>query len=134
MTDDDTLARYKKRENREVTAVQLRLDTDGFGYRKWGGDQRCKSGDWVVDNGGDVYTVDAETFRETYRECGPGRYLKVAPVWAERASQPGVIETREGMTRYAAGDWLVYNGAGRTDGYAMGAETFADLYEPLKEE
>jgi acetylornithine deacetylase/succinyl-diaminopimelate desuccinylase-like protein len=36
----------------------------------------AKAGDWLVDNGGDVYTVDAEVFARTYREVARGAYVK----------------------------------------------------------
>src|SRR5258707_14820409 len=56
------LQEYRRRERTHVTAVRLDLDTDGFTYHKWGSAQRCKRGDWLVNNQGDVYTIDAETF------------------------------------------------------------------------
>ncbi len=125
------LRRYRKKPDTAVTAVRLDLETDGFTYRKWGGEQRCKAGDWVVDNDGDVYTIDAESFASTYDSAPgePGRYIKSAPVWAEKAETTGVIETKEGSTEYEAGDYLVYNGPERTDGYAMKPETFEGMYE-----
>ena len=54
--------RYRKRADQFVVAVRLDLEGAGFRYRKWGGEQQCKAGDWVVDNDGEVYTVDAESF------------------------------------------------------------------------
>jgi hypothetical protein len=124
-----TLRGFRKKKAAVVTAVRLDLETEGFVYRKWQGEQRCKAGDWVVDNQGDVYTIDAETFAATYREVAPGRYAKTAPVWAEVAKSQGVIQTKEGSTAFEAGDYLVYNGPNRKDGYAVGAEKFAVLYE-----
>ena len=112
-----------------MTAVRLDLDTDGFTYRKWGGTQHCKRGDWLVNNQGDVYTVDGETFERTYRQVSPGVYEKNAPVWAEQAETPGTIQTKEGSTGYQKGDYLVFNDPGGKDGYAMTAETFHALYE-----
>lgn len=123
--------RYRRREATSVTAVRLDLETGGFTYRKWGAIQRCKPGDWLVDNGGDVYTVDADSFAATYRPIGPGRYRKSGVVWAEQAEAPGAIETKEGATDYDAGDFLVFNDEAGKDGYAMSAETFRRLYEPL---
>ena len=105
------------------------LDCEGFTYEKWGGTQRCKAGDWIVNNAGDTYTIDAEIFAKTYREIGPGTYEKDVPVWAERAKVAGKIPTKEGSTAYEAGDMLVFNDAERIDGYAMSAETFESLYE-----
>jgi len=49
--------RYRRKPDQYVVAVQLRLETDGFRYRKWGDEQRCKQNDWLVDNNGSVHTV-----------------------------------------------------------------------------
>ena len=65
--------RYVRRPDRPVAAVRLALDTDGLVYRKWGGEQRAKAGDWIVDNDGDVYTVDADVFARTYRQKDTAR-------------------------------------------------------------
>jgi hypothetical protein len=111
--------------------VRLLLDTDGLVYRKWGGEQRAKAGDWIVDNDGDVYTVDAEVFARTYRpvsEWGPGAYVKVTSVWAERATQPGTVTTKEGVTAYEPGDFLVSNNRDGSDAYAVGAKKFEEMY------
>ncbi|HEY9063848.1 MAG TPA: hypothetical protein VIO33_02625 [Burkholderiaceae bacterium] len=121
--------RYRARPDRFVVAVQLKLDTDGFGYRKWDNDQRCKPGDWLVDNDGDVYTVDADSFARTYRELRRGHYVKSTRIWAEQATDSGSVATKEGHTRYAKGDWLVSNNEDGTDSYAISAEKFERLYE-----
>jgi hypothetical protein len=92
------LSKYVKKKVSRVIAVQLDLDTDGFNYQKWGGTQSCKAGDWLVNNDGDVYTVDRDTFARTYCAVSPGVYEKVAPVWAEVAEHPGQIKTKEGLT------------------------------------
>ena len=130
--------RYVPRPDRPVAAVRLAFDEDGFalGYRKWGADQRAKAGDWLVDNHGDVYTVDAAVFARTYRavkDMGPGAYVKTTPVWAERAEKPGVVPTKEGSTRYDAGDYLVSNSDDDSDRYAISAEKFETLYMPADE-
>ena len=123
------MRQYRRKERTFVTAVCLDLDAGGFTYLKWGGTQRCKRGDWLVDNQGDVYTIDGKTFERTYQIVSPGLYEKIAPVWAEVAAEPGTIQTKEGSTAYLAGDYLVFNAPDRTDGYAMKAETFRQLYE-----
>ena len=122
--------RFVRRPDRPVAAVRLALETDGLVYRKWGGEQRARSGDWLVDNEGDVYTVDAEVFERTYRPTGPGTYVKSTPVWAERAAEAGSVRTKEGVTHYEAGDFIVSNNADGSDSYAMTAEKFESLYEP----
>jgi hypothetical protein len=60
----------------------------------------------------------------------PGLYEKIAPVWARPAEADGVIATKEGETRYRAGDMIVYNDPEGIDGWAMSSETFETLYEP----
>ena len=89
----------------------------------------CKRGDWLVNNAGDIYTVDGETFARTYREEGPGRYVKFTVVWAEVAATAGVARTKEGSTRYDAGDYLVYNEPEGGDVYAVAKAVFERMYE-----
>jgi hypothetical protein len=125
-------AKYVRRAGATVTAVQLDLDTDGFSYRKWGGIQKCKPGDWIVNNAGEVYTVDRESFARGYRAVAPGVYRKVAPVWAERADRDGEIRTKEGVTRYQAGAYVVFNDEQGLDGYAMEPKAFEEMYEPAE--
>lgn len=124
-----TQQRFRRRPEQAVIAVQLRLDTEGLRYRKWGHDQFAKPGDWLVDNGGDVYTVDAKVFGRTYSEVSRGAYVKTAPVWAERAVTAGSMLTKEGTTAYSAGDWLVSNAVEGGDSYAISPEKFETLYE-----
>ncbi len=66
--------KYLKRQGQHVVAVQLDLEMDGFTYQKWGGTQTCKAGDWLVNNDGDVYTIDRDTFARTYQAMSPGMY------------------------------------------------------------
>ena len=124
------LTKYQKKTASQVVAVQLDLETDGLTYQKWGGTQTCKAGDWIVNNDGEIYTVDRETFSRTYSAVSPGIYEKVAPVWARVAEQPGQIATKEGMTHYQAGAYLVYNDPDGKDGYAVDAEAFEKMYAP----
>jgi len=121
--------RYRKKADRFVIAVRLDLDTDGFTYRKWGAEQRCKHGDWLVDNEGDIYSVDSDVFAKTYRRVSPGVYVKTGPVWAEVATASGSVVTNEGKSFYKAGDYLVYNNEDGTDAYCIGADKFESMYE-----
>jgi hypothetical protein len=122
--------RYLRRPDVPVVAVRLALETPGLVYRKWGGEQRAKAGDWLVDNDGDVYTVDADSFARTYRATGsgPGTYVKTTPIWATRAARAGAVHTKEGITHYEAGDYLVSNNDDDTDQYAVAAAEFERLY------
>jgi hypothetical protein len=121
--------RYVKRPGQYVVAVQLDVETAGFTYRKWGGTQTCRSGDWLVNNNGDIYSVNGESFARTYRQTGPGTYVKSTPVWAEVAATAGAIPTKEGATQYQAGDYLVYNEPQGGDAYAVSKEKFERMYE-----
>lgn len=120
--------KYQKRPSQFVTAVRLALDTKGLVYRKWGSTQRAKRGDWLVDNAGEVYTVDGRSFRRTYRKLSPGVYLKITPVWAEVAERTGRIRTREGWSSYRKGDYLVYNQRRGGDGYCIRPAKFRTMY------
>ena len=123
--------RYRRRPDQPVAAVRLQLETEGFHYWKWGDRQRCKQGDWIVDNNGDVYTVDADSFARTYRpvEGCVAAYVKTTPIWAERTTAAGSTETKEGKTQYEAGDYLVSNAEDGSDAYAISAEKFEKMYE-----
>ncbi len=121
--------RYRKRPEQAVTAVQFDLDCSGFLYQKWGAEQRCKPGDWLVDNDGDIYSVDAEVFKRTYRKVQPGRFVKTTPVWAEQTEEAGSIRTKEGESHYQAGDFLVFNNQDGSDGYCVSADKFLSMYE-----
>jgi hypothetical protein len=121
--------RYRKKADQFVVAVQFDLDTEGFNYRKWGAEQRCKKGDWVIDNEGDIYSVDGEVFAKTYRNVNPGIYVKTTPIWAEVAAQPGSVVTKEGKSHYQSGDYLVYNNDDGTDAYCISAVKFESIFE-----
>jgi hypothetical protein len=123
--------KYIKRASEFVTAVQIDLDLESFTYRKWGAIQRCSCGDWLVDNQGDVYTVEGATFARTYRQTGPGTYVKTTPVWAEVATAAGEVPTKEGSTHFEGGDYLVYNQPDGRDGYAVAKRDFERIYQAM---
>lgn len=125
------LRQYRKKSTSTITAVRLALETEGFTYRKWGGEQRCKAGDWIVDNGSDCYTIDAGSFARSYRQVGPGTFVKVQPVWAQVAESAGRVTTKEGSTAYRAGDYIVSNNDDGSDNYAVDKASFESLYEPM---
>ncbi len=123
------LRRYRKKADQFVIAVQLDLETEGFIYNKWGAEQQCKRGDWLVNNGGDIYSVDKESFAKTYRCVGDGKYVKSTPIWAEMASKDGRVTTKEGESHCRAGDYLVFNNKDKTDAYCISASKFESMYE-----
>ena len=125
------MKKYRKKKGTEVLAIQFNFDSDGFVYEKWGETQRCKPGDWIVASDDDTYTVDAESFARTYQEVGPGRFFKIAAVWARLATAAGTVPTKEGATRYEPGDYIVCNDAEQTDCYAVSADKFENSYEEV---
>jgi len=125
--------KYRKRENQFVVAVQLELETDGFRYNKWGAVQQCHRGDWLVNNGGDVYTINEDSFASTYREVKPGQYVKTTPVWAYVAVDAGKVQTKEGTTEYKRGDYWVANNPDGSDAYAVSKDKFEEMYEELND-
>ena len=124
--------KYRKKPTQFVVAVKLDLDTRGLEYRKWGALQRAKRGDWLVDNNGEIYTVESRVFARTYRRLRPGIYVKRTPVWAEIATVAGSVKTKEGRSRYRRGDYLVFNEASGGDGYCMSAAKFKSMYQPAR--
>ena len=121
-------APYRKKASQYVVAVQLDLDTDGLVYRKWGDTQRAKRGDWLVDNDGDIYTVDAKVFARTYERVEGGMYIKTTPIWAEVATRDGSVKTKEGRSHYKRGDYIVSNNKNGDDAYCISAKKFEDMY------
>ena len=124
---------YRKKASEYVVAVRLDFETDGLVYRKWGGTQRAKAGDWLVDNAGDVYTVDAEVFARTYERVLAGVYIKITPVWAEVATHAGSVKTKEGQSHYQAGDYIVSNNKNGDDAYCTAKEKFESMYSRVAE-
>ncbi len=127
--DKDHYSLYKKKQNQIITAVQLDLDTSGFTFHKWGGEQQCRAGDWLVNSDDDCYTVTNLSFQKTYTRVSPGRYLKHATVKAKQALTAGSVKTQEGQTSYQAGDYIVKNTEDESDSYAVAKDPFNRLYE-----
>jgi hypothetical protein len=121
--------RYRKKPGQIVIAVQLQLDFTDFVYHKWGAAQHAKPGDWLVNNDGEIYTVDRESFAHSYQEVQPGYYVKTTPVWARVATQAGQIKTKEGISYYQAGDYLLSNEPDGNDTYCISAARFQVMYE-----
>ncbi len=127
-----SLKKYRKKADQVIHAIQVDLELISFNYRKWGDNQTCKAGDWLVENNGNVYTVDQQVFADTYLQIAPATYKKIAPVWARQADEGGSVETKEGRSYYKAGDYIVANQADGSDAWCMGEQEFHDLYEVVE--
>ena len=124
--------KYCKKSDQFIVAVQLNLNTQGFIYEKWGSYQRCKQNDWVVNNNGDIYTIDKEVFSKTYKKVQDGIYVKTGYVYAEVTKESGTVETREGRSHYKKGDYLLFNSEDGTDTYCVSAKKFESMYERVE--
>ena len=125
--------KYKKKSPQIVTGVQLSLVTEGFDYEKWGGKQHCKAGDWLVNNDGECYTVDQESFANTYVQVAPGQFIKSTPIWATQAEESGSVRTKEGKSEYVAGDYITCNNEDGTDTYTIPKAKFETTYIEVDE-
>lgn len=133
------LLKYQRKPGNEVQAIQL-MPGAMLTYKSWGGLQSAIGGDWLVRRkDGETYTVEQKSFAATYsnviagEQLSVGWYDKHAPVWATVAPAGGEMETKEGKSAYAAGDYLCYNSADRTDGWPMPPAKFESLYELIVE-
>jgi len=134
---ENGLTKYARRKDATIVAVQLNLalyNTNAAGvlqYKKWGGINTAREGDWLVNNGGECYTIDVESFASTYTLVDPdtpGIYFKTGSVWAKKATEDGAVKTKEGESHYKAGDWIVFNNEDGTDGYKVTDEKFRKMY------
>ncbi len=123
------LKEYVPKAQATAIAVQINLDIEGFTYMKWGAEQRCSRGDWLVDNYGDVYTVTDKTFTTTYRMERPGLYRKIASVWARVAQTKGTIRSEEGETEYEPGDYVAFHAPDAELGWAVPPLKFLERYD-----
>ena len=98
-----------------------------------GATQYCKPGDWLVDNQGDCYTTDKDSFAATYTGVSPGVYQKCRTVWARPALETGSIRTKEGSTNYSTGGYLVSNNIKDSDPYAVSKTFFEHSYDQVPE-
>ncbi len=123
--------KYRKKAGQAIHAVQVDLDLLSFSYQKWGDSQTCKAGDGLVDNNGDIYTIDQQVFSNSYQKISPATYQKIAPVWARQADEDGSVKTKEGRSHYRAGDFIVANREDGDDAWCMSEEKFHDMYEQV---
>ena len=123
---------YRKKSEFYVTAVQIDMELESFNYTKWGGKQSCKAGDWLVNNNGEVYTVEKNYFAIHYQQVSPGVFNKIGQVWAEEASEDGILNTIEGKSEYSTGDYLVFDRKKGGQGYPVKKAQFELMYELLE--
>ena len=57
-------------------------------------------------------------------------YVKITPIWAEKAAKAGKVKTKEGESHYEKGDYIVSNNEDGTDAYCVSSGKFESMYEP----
>jgi hypothetical protein len=92
----------------------------------------AKAGDWAVhDADGDSWSVCDGIFQDSYEEADPTekrwRRIGVASARPARIGEP--LQTLEGATQAAPGDWVVKGTRGEL--WAVSANLFAQRYEPI---
>ena len=68
---------------------------------------QADAGDWAVREDGKLWSVRDEIFRETYQPAGEGRWHRKGRVQARPAHPGETVNTLEGPTTAAEGDWIV---------------------------
>jgi hypothetical protein len=68
---------------------------------------RANAGDWAVQEDGKVWSIRDDIFQETYEPAGDGRWQRKGRVQARPASPGEAVNTLEGPTTAADGDWVV---------------------------
>ncbi|OBF03954.1 hypothetical protein A5730_19110 [Mycobacterium sp. ACS4054] len=65
------------------------------------------AGDWAIQEDGKVWSVRDDIFRDTYEPAGDGRWQRKGRVQARPAHAGETVNTLEGPTTAAEGDWVV---------------------------
>ncbi|RLB39096.1 MAG: hypothetical protein DRH30_10435 [Deltaproteobacteria bacterium] len=97
-------------------------------YRKWGGDQVAKPGDWLVFSNDSTYTIDADEFEKTYERVSDGVYQKSSLTYARELVGNGSWPTLEGDSDYSEGDYLCASNPKMNDAYPVDRGVFLDTY------
>ena len=68
---------------------------------------RADAGDWAVQADGKIWSVRDDIFRATYEEAGEGQWRRKGRVQARPAHPGETVNSLEGPTTAADGDWVV---------------------------
>ncbi|WP_232078810.1 RyR domain-containing protein [Mycobacterium florentinum] len=87
---------------------------------------RADAGDWAISEDGKVWSVRDDIFRDTYEPAGDGRWQRKGRVQARPAYPGETINTLEGPTNAAEGDWVVRGSGGEQ--WPVPGDEFARRY------
>jgi voltage-gated potassium channel Kch len=91
---------------------------------------RADAGDWAVGEDGKVWSVRDNIFRDTYEPAGDGRWRRKGIVQARPARPGETVNTLEGATAAADGDWVVRGSDGEQ--WPVPGEEFARRYSECR--
>jgi hypothetical protein len=86
----------------------------------------ANAGDWAVQADGKIWSVRDDIFRDTYEETGEGQWRRKGRVLARPAHPGETVNTLEGPTSAAAGDWVVRGSDGEQ--WPVPGDEFARRY------
>lgn len=91
---------------------------------------RAAAGDWAVQADGKTWSVRDDIFRATYEDVGDGQWRRKGQVQGRPAHAGETINTLEGPTIAADGDWVVRGSDGEQ--WPVPGDEFARRYVELR--
>jgi hypothetical protein len=91
---------------------------------------RADAGDWAITEDGKLWSVRPDIFRETYEPAGDGRWRRKGRVQARPAQAGETVDTLEGPTVAADGDWVVRGQGGEQ--WPVPGDEFARRYTEIR--
>jgi voltage-gated potassium channel Kch len=91
---------------------------------------RADAGDWAIQEDGKIWSVRDDIFRETYEPAGDGQWQRKGRVQARLAYPGETVNTLEGPTAAAEGDWVVRGASGEQ--WPVPGDEFARRYADFR--
>jgi hypothetical protein len=108
------------------TVIAKQVSTPWTWTSSSGHTMQADAGDWQVQAGGEIWSVRDDIFRNSYKHVDGDQWQRRGTVLA-RPAQPGeTVETLEGPTTAADGDWVVRGDDGEE--WPVPAREFAERY------
>ena len=132
--DTTRASRFRPRDRFVKTAILLVPAGPGpVTIRAPFADQQMHGPFYVVAGPDGSYGATRDEFEQSHRQVGPQQWLKVQPVLAYRATEPGTVVTsiggqEESRVDARPGDWIVQQSSGEV--MALTPSAFDLRYEP----
>lgn len=108
------------------TVTAERRDTPWTWISPSGATMQADAGDWLVQEGDANWSVRDDIFRSSFRHVGGSQWQRCGTVLARPARAGETIDTPEGSTIAADGDWVIKGDHG--DQWPVPADVFARHY------